>query len=80
MNHHFAELNEIRQEMSRRESQMSGSDAIIRQLRAHEDDLQEELNAKNSQLAVLRVRLQEADQQIKAKTQHLTEIQSEKDR
>ncbi|XP_072031496.1 golgin subfamily A member 5-like [Amphiura filiformis] len=74
------ELNEIRQDMLRRESQMTGSDAIIRQLRAHEEDLAEELNAKNSQLAVLRVRLQEADQQVKAKTQQLTQIQSENDR
>eukprot|EP00057_Strongylocentrotus_purpuratus_P031810 XP_785735.3 PREDICTED: golgin subfamily A member 5 [Strongylocentrotus purpuratus] len=74
------ELNQLKDEVKRRQTQISNSDAVVRQLRLHEDDLNEEIGAKNSQLAVLRVRLQEADQTIKTKQQIVNTLQEEKHR
>ncbi|KAH7934341.1 hypothetical protein HPB49_025011 [Dermacentor silvarum] len=48
-------------------SQVSASDSAFRELQARERDLSSALEAKDSQLAVLRVRLQEADQELTAK-------------
>ncbi|XP_072166386.1 golgin subfamily A member 5-like [Diadema setosum] len=76
----LSEVNQLKDELKRRQTQISNSDAVVRQLRLHEDDLNEELNAKNSQLAVLRVRLQEADQEIKAKQETIQSVQEEKQR
>lgn len=42
--------------------------------------LQESIKAKDSQLAVLRVRLQEGDHDIKAKDTLITELQDENKR
>ncbi|PIK45595.1 putative golgin subfamily A member 5 [Apostichopus japonicus] len=67
-------------ELRKKETQESGTDNIVRQLRSREEDLAEELNAKNSQLAVLRVRLQEADQEIKSKTQQVNDLNGERNR
>ena len=75
-----SELYRVKEEMQRRQQQMSSSDSIIRQLQAREEDLTEELGAKNSQLAVLRVRLQEADGELKAKSKLFEEVQSERNR
>lgn len=44
------------------------------------DDLTEAVAAKDSQLAVLRVRLQEADQLLNTRTEALEALQSEKSR
>ncbi|XP_071784235.1 golgin subfamily A member 5-like [Asterias amurensis] len=74
------ELYIVKEEMQRRQQQMSSSDSIIRQLQAREEDLTEELGAKNSQLAVLRVRLQEADEELKAKSKLFEEVESERNR
>nr|XP_054758697.1 golgin subfamily A member 5-like [Lytechinus pictus] len=75
-----SELNQLKDELKRRQTQIANSDAVVRQLRLHEDDLNEEISAKNSQLAVLRVRLQEADQTIKTKQQIVDTLQEEKQR
>lgn len=74
------ETKRLQNELKKKESQASSTDNVIRELRSREEDLSEELNAKNSQLAVLRVRLQEADQEMKSKTQQITELNCEKDR
>ncbi|XP_022103780.1 golgin subfamily A member 5-like [Acanthaster planci] len=74
------ELQRVKSEMQRHQNQISSTDGIICQLQAREEDLVEELGAKNSQLAVLRVRLQEADGELKAKAQRLEELTSERDR
>ncbi|PIK56292.1 putative golgin subfamily A member 5 [Apostichopus japonicus] len=70
----------LHSELRKKETQESGTDNIVRQLRSREEDLAEELNAKNSQLAVLRVRLQEADQEIKSKTQQVNDLNGERNR
>lgn len=58
----------------------SKSDRIVRELRARVDDLTEAVGAKDSQLAVLKVRLQEADQLLSSRTEALEALQSEKSR
>ncbi|XP_071832592.1 golgin subfamily A member 5-like [Apostichopus japonicus] len=70
----------LHSELRKKETQESGTDNIVRQLRSREEDLAEELKAKNSQLAVLRVRLQEADQEIKSKTQQVNDLNGERNR
>lgn len=53
---------------------------MVRELQARVDDLTEAVGAKDSQLAVLKVRLQEADQLLSARTEALEALQSEKSR
>jgi len=45
-----------------------------------EEDFTEALNAKDSQLAVLRVRIQESDQELNSKRQQIEEYQLERER
>ena len=45
-----------------------------------EEDFTEALNAKDSQLAVLRVRIQESDQELHSKRQQIEEYQLERER
>lgn len=45
-----------------------------------EEDFTEALNAKDSQLAVLRVRIQESDQELHNKRQQIEEYQLERER
>ena len=45
-----------------------------------EADLNEALKAKDSQLAVLRVRIQETDAELQGKTKSLEEIQTQNER
>ena len=52
----------------------------MRQLRNQESDYSEALNAKDSQLAVLRVRIQEADQEMVKKKEQLNELQLQREK
>ena len=52
----------------------------MRELQSRETDLTEALNAKDSQLAVLRIRLEEADRQLNAQDRSLDEIRQERER
>jgi len=49
-------------------------------LRSSESDLQETLRVKETQLDVLRMRLNEADRLLELEKQRITDLQSEKDR
>ena len=53
---------------------------MCRELRSRENDLQEALNAKDSQLAVLRVRYEEASQEIGSQKKVVERLQGERDR
>ena len=57
---------------------MSQSENIVRQCQGKEDDLNSAIAAKDSQLAVLRVRLQEVDQELKTKTASIAGLQDER--
>ncbi|XP_053457685.1 golgin subfamily A member 5 [Nycticebus coucang] len=74
------ELNKARARVEKWNADHSKSDRITRELRAQVDDLTEALAAKDSQLAVLKVRLQEADQLLNTRTEALETLQSEKSR
>lgn len=55
-------------------------DQLVRELQAREADLTEALGAKDSQLAVLRVRLEEADRQLNEQDRNLDNIRQERER
>ncbi|CAH2327714.1 golgin subfamily A member 5 [Pelobates cultripes] len=74
------ELNEARTRIEKWNSNNSKSDRSARELRAQVDDLTEAMAAKDSQLAVLKIRLQEADQLLHSRTEALEILQSEKSR
>ncbi|XP_051006662.1 golgin subfamily A member 5 [Acomys russatus] len=74
------ELNKARARVEKWNVDHSKSDRITRELRAQVDDLTEAVAAKDSQLAVLKVRLQEADQVLSSRTEALEALQSEKSR
>ncbi|XP_027314227.3 golgin subfamily A member 5 isoform X2 [Anas platyrhynchos] len=74
------ELNKSRERVEKWNVDHSKSDRIVRELRARVDDLTEAVGAKDSQLAVLKVRLQEADQLLSSRTEALEALQSEKSR
>lgn len=66
--------------MEKWNGQNSKTDRTTRELSAQVDDLTEALSAKDSQLAVLKVRLQEADQLLSSRTEALEKLQNEKSR
>ncbi|XP_056152451.1 golgin subfamily A member 5 isoform X2 [Lampris incognitus] len=74
------ELNQARLRAEKWNSDQSRSDRSVRELRSHVDDLTEALSAKDGQLAVLKIRLDEADQLLKSRSSALEEAQNEKSR
>ncbi|XP_038262731.1 golgin subfamily A member 5 isoform X1 [Dermochelys coriacea] len=74
------ELKHARARVEKWNVDHSKSDRVVRQLQAQVDDLAEAVSAKDSQLAVLKVRLQEADQLLSTRTEALEALQSEKSR
>ncbi|KAJ7365414.1 Golgin sub A member 5 [Desmophyllum pertusum] len=73
-------VKEGEKQLQRSQNQLSTSEDIARQLRMKEEDFTEALNAKDSQLAVLRVRIQESDQELQSKRQQIDEYQLERER
>ncbi|KAG9336762.1 hypothetical protein JZ751_003110 [Albula glossodonta] len=59
-------------------SDQSRTDRTVRELRSQVDDLMEALSAKDGQLAVLKVRLDEADQLLKSRNSALEAAENEK--
>ena len=53
---------------------------MLREFQAREDDLNEAMRAKDAQLAVLRVRMQESDEQLKETKEKLERFQTENER
>ncbi|XP_043998182.1 golgin subfamily A member 5 [Gambusia affinis] len=74
------ELNRARLRADKRTSEQSQTDRALRELRSQVDDLTEALSAKDGQLAVLKVRLDEADQLLTSRSFALEEAQKEKSR
>ncbi|XP_026079322.1 golgin subfamily A member 5 isoform X1 [Carassius auratus] len=72
------EVNLSRARAEKWNSDQSRVDHMVRELRAQVDDLTEALSAKDGQLAVLKVRLDEADQLLKARSSALEEAQNER--
>ncbi|XP_070699012.1 golgin subfamily A member 5 [Pempheris klunzingeri] len=74
------ELNQTRLRADKWNSEQSQTDRMLRELRSRVDDLTEALSAKDGQLAVLKIRLDEADQLLKSRSAALDEMQKEKSR
>ncbi|XP_072221454.1 golgin subfamily A member 5 [Leuresthes tenuis] len=74
------ELNQARLRADRWNSEQSHTDRTLRELRSQVDDLTEALSAKDGQLAVLKIRLDEADQLLKTRSTALEEEREEKSR
>ncbi|KAM4542578.1 golgin subfamily A member 5 [Odontesthes bonariensis] len=74
------ELNQARLRVDRWNSEQSHTDRTLRELRSQVDDLTEALSAKDGQLAVLKIRLDEADQLLKTRSTALEEAREEKSR
>uniref|UniRef100_A0A671QTL6 Golgin subfamily A member 5 n=1 Tax=Sinocyclocheilus anshuiensis TaxID=1608454 RepID=A0A671QTL6_9TELE len=72
------EVNLSRARAEKWNSDQSRVDRTVRELRAQVDDLTEALSAKDGQLAVLKIRLDEADQLLKARSYALEEAQNER--
>ncbi|KAL0969447.1 hypothetical protein UPYG_G00227490 [Umbra pygmaea] len=74
------ELNQARLRSDKWNSDQSRTDRAFRELRSQVEDLTEALGAKDGQLAVLKVRLEEADQLLKTRSSALEEAQMERSR
>ncbi|KAJ7345120.1 hypothetical protein JRQ81_001070 [Phrynocephalus forsythii] len=75
-----AELNNARGRVEKWNVENSHNDRRVRELQAQVNDLTEAAAAKDSQLAVLKVRLQEADQLLNSRNKALEALQNEKSR
>uniref|UniRef100_H3DPW1 Golgin subfamily A member 5 n=1 Tax=Tetraodon nigroviridis TaxID=99883 RepID=H3DPW1_TETNG len=71
-------MNQTRLRADKRNSEQYQTDRMLRELRSQVDDLTEALSAKDGQLAVLKIRLDEADQLLKSRNAALEEAQTEK--
>ncbi|KAM8916074.1 golgin subfamily A member 5 isoform 2-T2 [Spinachia spinachia] len=74
------ELNQARLRADRWNSEQSQTDRVVRELRSKVDDLTEAISAKDGQLAVLKIRLDEADQMLTSRCAALEEAQMERSR
>ncbi|CAL8288612.1 golgin subfamily A member 5 [Gadus morhua] len=74
------DLNQARLRSDKWNSDQSTTDRVVREFRSQVDDLTEALSAKDGQLAVLKIRLDEADQLLKSRNSALEAAQSEKSR
>jgi hypothetical protein len=71
------ELQTYKRQQIQHQHQIAESDALLRDLNSRESDSIEALSAKDSQIALLRVRLAEADELAKAKTLQCEQLQSQ---
>lgn len=76
----FTELVRMKEKMSQYTNSASIHDQLIRELQAREMDLQEALKAKDSQLAVLRVRHEELERDISNRQKEVESLQTDRER
>lgn len=76
----ISELARVREKLHSNTQSASKSDQVVRELQNREQDLMEAIGAKDSQLAILRVRLEEADRKLQGKQKQVEELLSEKNR
>ena len=70
----------MKEKMSQYTNSASIHDQLIRELQAREMDLQEALKAKDSQLAVLRVRHEELERDISNRQKEVESLQTDRER
>ncbi|CAF0827838.1 unnamed protein product [Rotaria sp. Silwood1] len=71
------ELQIYKRQLIQYQHQIAESDALLRDLRARESDSMEVLSTKDSQIALLRVRLAESDELFKTKTLQCEQLQNQ---
>lgn len=71
------DLQTYKRQLVHYQHQVAESDALLRDLRSRETDSMEALSAKDSQIALLRVRLAESDELLKAKTLQSEHLQNQ---
>lgn len=71
------DLQTYKRQQIQHQHQIVESDALLRDLRSRESDSMEALSAKDSQIALLRVRLNESDDLIKTKTTQCEQLQNQ---
>jgi hypothetical protein len=76
----LSEVAVMRKKMDGYQRNQSQSDQFVRELQSRESDLMEAIQAKDSQLGVLRIRLEEADKQVESKQQAISDLQKERGR
>ena len=76
----LTEQVKLKQKMAEQSRIASRSDHLIRELQNREQDLMEALGAKDSQLAILRVRLEEADREKDIRQRAVEGLQLERKR
>lgn len=74
------ELETAQKKLSEYRHISSNSDQMVRELRSREADIQEALNCKDSQLAVLKVRLEEADAELMRNKETMEKLELENHR
>ncbi|CAF0786049.1 unnamed protein product [Brachionus calyciflorus] len=74
------EFKKTKKKIENYQNQISQSDKIIRELRSREEDLNESIRSKDSQLAIIRVRLDETDNELKARKAEIEILKSESER
>ena len=80
LNSLFSGAKHLEIKLDHAQNQMMQQDRIVRGIEEKESDMIEALRAKDSQLAVLRVRMQEADEELKSKTESLRNLTAENER
>ncbi|XP_022330942.2 golgin subfamily A member 5-like [Crassostrea virginica] len=75
-----SDMELMRKTLEGHQRTQSQSDQMVRELQSRESDLMEALQAKDSQLGVLRIRLEEADKQIESKQRSISGLEDERTR
>lgn len=78
--HAEAEMKRMMKKLDHWNSQISSNDKLVRELREREKDMTAAMDAKDSQLAILKVRLQEADQELLVKQNVIEELTAENEK
>ena len=76
----MSELGRAQRKVETQGRQLSASEQMVREMQSRESDMQEILATKETQLAVLRMRLDEADRKLDLEKQRITDLQAERDR
>lgn len=74
------EMKRMMKKLDHWNSQISSNDKLVRELQERENDMVAAMDAKDSQLAILKVRLQEADQELRVKHMKIDELSVENER
>lgn len=73
------DLKRLNRRLENWQSQLSSSDTALRELQSKEVDLKAAIEAKDAQIGVLKIRLHEADEKLRVKTETIDSLRLEYD-